>query len=74
MENQIKENKMRIRHFSSIFFVSNRDRTIQYYKNLGFNCDSQFGFIQRDGLELIVHETTHVNNITPNYPVHGEYA
>ncbi len=74
MENQVKVNKATIRHFSSIFFVSDRKRTLEYYSKLGFACDDSFGFVQREGFELIIHETKNVKEIRPNYPSHGKDA
>ena len=71
MENQIKENKTTIRHSSSIFFVSDRKKTLDYYEKLGFTCDESFGFVQRGGLEMILHETVNIDDINPNYPSHG---
>ncbi|XEC97455.1 VOC family protein [Paenibacillus tarimensis] len=64
----------KIKHFSAILFVSNRKQVLDYYSKLGFWCDYEMGFVEREGLMLIIHESDEVNAIIPNYPVHGENA
>jgi hypothetical protein len=71
---QAKETKAVIRHFSSILYVTNRKRTLEYYRGLGFECDELLGFVQRDGFELIIHETDNSEAIRSNNPIHGEEA
>jgi hypothetical protein len=71
---QAKETKAVIRHFSSILYVTNRKRTLEYYRDLGFACDDLLGFVQRDGFELIIHETNNSDAIRPNNPIHGDEA
>jgi hypothetical protein len=74
MVNQAKTNQVKIRNMGPIYYVRNRKTTLDYYSSLGFHCDYGMGFIERDGIEWIVHETKNVERITPNYPVHGELA
>lgn len=64
----------RIKHFSTILFVSNRKQVLDYYSKLGFWCDYEMGFAEREGLMMIIHESNEVNAIIPNYPIHGENA
>ncbi|MBS4201037.1 hypothetical protein KHA93_15470 [Bacillus sp. FJAT-49732] len=64
----------KIKHFSAIFFVSNRKEVMDYYSKLGFWCDYEMGFVERDGLMLIVHESENSNSIVPNSPIHGNEA
>lgn len=64
----------KIKHFSAIFFVSNRKQVLDYYSKLGFWCDYEMGFVEREGLMMIIHESDKVNAIIPNYPIHGENA
>ena len=64
----------KIKHFSAILFVSNRKQILDYYSNLGFWCDYNMGFVEREGLNMIFHESDEVKAIVPNYPVHGEDA
>jgi hypothetical protein len=72
MEAQAAEKRAKIKHFSSILFVEDRNKSLAYYENLGFWCDYQMGFVEREGLMLILHETADPKKIVPNYPVHGE--
>jgi len=72
MSEQKKQGK--VLNSSSIFFVSDRNAALDYYARLGFQCDYDFGFIQRDGLELIVHQSQQPGEIKPNYPHHREDA
>lgn len=72
MENQIKRSS--ILNSSSIFFVTNRQITLSYYSKLGFSCDESFGFVQRDGIEFIVHESKNSDEVRANYPIHGHEA
>jgi hypothetical protein len=64
----------KIKHFSAILFASNRKQVLDYYSNLGFWCDYNMGFVEREGLMMIFHESDKVEAIIPNYPVHGENA
>jgi len=66
--------KSKIRHFSSIFYVEDRKTVLDYYKKLGFWCDYNMGFVERDGLTLIFHETKNKDYITPNFPNHGDIS
>lgn len=66
--------RSKIRHFSAIFFVVNRNETLDYYKKLGFWCDYTMGFVEREGLNLIFHESKNVDAICPNNPTHSENA
>jgi hypothetical protein len=43
----------KIKHFSAIFFVSNRKQILDYYSKLGFWCDNKMGFVEREGLMMI---------------------
>ncbi|WP_208919770.1 VOC family protein [Paenibacillus uliginis] len=54
--------------------MSEHERTLRYYGNLGFSCDESFGFVHRDGFEIIIHETKNTSDIRPNYPSHGQDA
>ncbi|MDF2859376.1 MAG: hypothetical protein K0Q87_5227 [Neobacillus sp.] len=69
-----EKNKVQLRNFSSILFVSDRKKSLDYYKDLGFWCDYGMGFVERQGLTMILHETNNKDKITPNYPAHGESA
>lgn len=64
----------KIKHFSAIFFVSKREQVLDYYSKLGFWCDYEMGFVEREGLMMIFHESEKTDAIVPNYPVHGENA
>ncbi|MGM0883251.1 MAG: VOC family protein [Bacillota bacterium] len=64
----------KIKHFSAIFFVSKREQVLDYYRKLGFWCDYEMGFVEREGLMMIFHESKEADAIVPNYPVHGENA
>jgi uncharacterized glyoxalase superfamily protein PhnB len=64
----------KIRHFSAIFFVANRNEVLDYYTRLGFWCDYSMGFVEREGLTMIIHESKNVDAIYPNNPTHGENA
>ncbi|MCJ8009305.1 VOC family protein [Lederbergia wuyishanensis] len=66
--------KSNIKHFSAIFFVSNRKKVMDYYSKLGFWCDYEMGFVERDGLMLIFHESENPKSIIPNSPLHGKEA
>jgi uncharacterized glyoxalase superfamily protein PhnB len=66
--------KGKIRHFSSILYVEDRKTVLDYYNNLGFWCDYNMGFAEREGLSLIFHETNNKDHITSNFPIHGEIA
>ncbi|MGZ9583017.1 VOC family protein [Paenibacillus marinisediminis] len=68
----IKESK--IKHFSAIFFVSNRNQVLDYYSKLGFWCDYEMGFVEREGLMMIFHQSNQADAIVPNYSVHGDNA
>ena len=48
--------RSKIKHFSAILFVSNRKQILDYYNNLGFECDYNMGFVEREGLTMIFHE------------------
>jgi hypothetical protein len=64
----------KIKHFSAIYFVSNRKQVLDYYSKLGFWCDYEMGFVEREGLMMIFHQSNHADAIVPNYPIHGENA
>lgn len=64
----------RIKHFSAILYVSDRKRVLDYYRKLGFWCDDEMGFVEREGLGMIFHESDRADAIVPNYPVHGDQA
>ncbi|WP_152970743.1 VOC family protein [Bacillus sp. FJAT-28004] len=64
----------KIKHFSAIFFVSNRKQVLDYYSKLGFWCDYEMGFVEREGLMMIFHQSNQADAIVPNYPLHGENA
>ncbi|WP_152393165.1 VOC family protein [Paenibacillus guangzhouensis] len=64
----------KIKHFSAIFFVTNRNQVLNYYSKLGFWCDYEMGFVEREGLTMIFHPSNQAEAIVPNYPVHGENA
>lgn len=64
----------KIKHFSAIFFVSKLEQILDYYSKLGFWCDYEMGFVEREGLMMIFHESEEADAIVPNYPVHGENA
>ncbi|RCW49485.1 VOC family protein [Paenibacillus prosopidis] len=64
----------KIKHFSAIFFVSKREKVLDYYSKIGFCCDYEMGFVEREGLMMIFHESEEADAIVPNYPVHGENA
>lgn len=68
------DNRSTIRHLSPVLFVADRQKTLEYYSSIGFYCDFGLGFVERDGLEIIVHETENKDRITPNYPHHREDA
>lgn len=74
MKAQTSEKRSKIKHFSSIFFVADRNKSLAYYENLGFWCDYQMGFVEREGLMMILHEAAEQMKIVPNYPMHGETA
>jgi catechol 2,3-dioxygenase-like lactoylglutathione lyase family enzyme len=74
MVNQMKKDQVKIRHVGPILYVKDRKTTLDYYSKLGFHCDYEMGFVERDSVEWIVHETSNVDRITPNYPTHGELA
>jgi hypothetical protein len=69
-----EKNQSKIRHFSSIFYVKDRKTVLDYYNNLGFSCDYNMGFVEREGLNLIFHETKNKEHITPNFPNHGDIS
>lgn len=69
-----QQQRGKIVNSSAVFFVTNRKRTLDYYAKLGFHCEYDFGFVQRDGIELIVHESEKPKEIRPNYPLHREDA
>ncbi|NIK75246.1 putative glyoxalase superfamily protein PhnB [Paenibacillus castaneae] len=64
----------KIKHFSAIFFVTDRKRVLDYYSKLGFWCDYDMGFAEREGLMMIFHESDKAAATPPNYPVHGHNA
>jgi uncharacterized glyoxalase superfamily protein PhnB len=64
----------KLRHFSAIFFVANRKEVLDYYNRLGFWCDYSMGFVEREGLTLIFHESMNIDAIIPNNPAHGDNA
>ncbi|GIP39383.1 hypothetical protein J31TS4_26630 [Paenibacillus sp. J31TS4] len=64
----------KIKHFSAIFYVTNRKQVLDYYSKLRFWCDYEMGFVEREGLYMIFHESKEGDAITPNYPIHGEDA
>ncbi|QHW32758.1 glyoxalase [Paenibacillus rhizovicinus] len=66
----------KISHFSAIRFVADRKQALDYYAKLGFWCDYEMGFVEREGLHMIVHESDaeHVNAISPNNEIHGPHA
>jgi uncharacterized glyoxalase superfamily protein PhnB len=74
MENSNNNSGPQIRHSSPIFFVKDRQETLDYYSRLGFQSDYSMGFVGRGGFEIIVHETKNAAQVTPNYPAHGETA
>lgn len=65
--------KTMIKNSSTIFFTNKRKETLDYYKKLGFRTDNDFGFVERDGLEMIFHDTRNVTKLS-NYPSNGESA
>jgi|GEM_PF-2806847 len=62
-----------IKNSSTIFFTNKRKETLDYYNKLGFQINNDFGFVERDGLEMIFHETINVTRLS-NYPSNGESA
>lgn len=55
MENAAKD-LVSIRNCSPIFYVTDRKRVLDYYKQLGFWCDYDMGFVEWKGVGFIVHE------------------
>jgi CRISPR/Cas system-associated endonuclease/helicase Cas3 len=58
---------------SKIFFTNRRIETLDYYKKLGFNVTYDFGFVEREGLEMIIHETN-IEERNCNFPRNGNDA
>lgn len=57
-----------------IFFVPDRKRVLDYYRQLGFHCDDDMGFVERGGFALIVHESPTATGALTNNPVCGDNA
>lgn len=74
MSESAQASKASIRNAGPIFFSRDRQKTLDYYHRLGFRCQYGMGFVEREGLEFIVHETAGESQIAPNYPAHGENA
>ncbi|MCC3372557.1 VOC family protein [Cohnella sp. REN36] len=64
----------RITHFSAVFFASDRKAVLDYYRQLGFWCDEVMGFVERDGLHMIFHESEPAREIVPHARTHGPEA
>jgi len=62
-----------IKNSSKIFFTNKRRETLDYYKRLSFTVNYDFGFVEREGLEMIFHETNNEDSFC-NYPIHGDNA
>ncbi|MBB6671940.1 VOC family protein [Cohnella nanjingensis] len=54
--------------------MSDRKAVLDYYRQLGFWCDEEMGFAERDGLQMIFHESDPAREIVPHAPAHGREA